>query len=52
MKITLANLNIDDKFTWEGKRYVLVSRESNMCEVFCNGRFWAWPSSAQVNHIR
>jgi hypothetical protein len=48
----LSSLQLNDKFIFNNKRYTITEQEGNMTEVFSNGKFWAWPSSANVKFIR
>lgn len=48
----LINLRRDDKFKYNGHTYTVYQHEGTMCEVFGNGRWWAWPVSARVERIR
>jgi len=48
----IENLTYHSKFSFNGKIYVILSREGNMSEVKDEtGKLWAWPSCAKVNPL-
>lgn len=40
----LIFLKNGEKFKHNGKIYTVYQHEGYMTEVFCEGRFWAWPN--------
>lgn len=47
----LFQLQVGDKFLFNNKRYTVNQQDRNMTEVWENGKFWCWPSSASVKII-
>jgi len=47
----LSNLHRGDKFKFGSFIYTVYQQDGNMTEVYGNGRYWCWNSSARVEKL-
>jgi len=47
----LHTLKRNEKFKWNGHTYTVYDTALGMVEVFGQGRFWAWNSTANVEKL-